>query len=346
VNKSLVKKVIFVAIAVALSAGGLLMYKPSLVTGSDAALFTSVQDRYAPPANEDSVNQHLDPQKVSLGKTLFFDPRLSGSNWISCATCHNPSLGWSDGLKTGIGQGQKALKRATPTILNAAYNYVQMWDGRFRSLEDQAMGPIGSPNEMNQDIDSLVEELKAIPGYVELFNASFPKQGINKHTIAKAIATFERTIVSGQAPFDRWVAGDESAISNAAKRGFKLFESKGHCSTCHSGYRFTDDGFHNIGLKDNDVGRFKVVPIPVTKGAFKTPTLRDIERTAPYMHNGAYNTLEEVVKHYVRGGDIKDNLSPNFKKADLNQKEISDVVEFLKTLTSPHLKIQPPRMPI
>jgi len=335
-----------VVLAVVLAGVGWLVVKTWQLYSPSSTMFSSVSGRYAPPTAAEQVNRNLDPQKVRLGKTLFFDPRLSGSNWISCATCHNPALGWSDGLKTGIGEGQKALTRATPTILNAAYNFVQMWDGRFRSLEDQALGPIASPSEMNQDINSLIKELEQIPGYVELFYLAFPNQDIDKKPIAEAIASYERTIVSRNAPFDRWVAGDESAISRAAKRGFKLFEGKGHCSTCHSGYRFTDDGFHNIGLKDDDPGRFKIVPIPVTKGAFKTPTLRDIDKTAPYMHNGAYRTLEEVVKHYVRGGDDKSNLSPNFKKAELNQKEIADVVEFLKTLSGAPREVKIPRMPI
>jgi len=341
-----VKKQLSIIISVgtlAVAAAGVGWY--SLST-SDVPLFSTVQSRYAPPGPEDKAHKKLDPLKVSLGKTLFFDPRLSGSNWISCATCHNPTLGWSDGLKTGIGEGQKTLKRATPSIVNAAYNFVQMWDGRFRSLEAQALGPIGSPNEMNQDVESLILELKGIPGYVESFEEAFKSRGITRDTIAEAIAAFERTIVTKDAPFDRWVAGDESAISSAAKRGFELFEGKGHCATCHSGYRFTDDGFHNIGLKDDDQGRFAVVPLPVTKGAFKTPTLRDIGKTAPYMHNGAYDTLEQVVKHYVRGGDNKFNLSPNFKAAELNDKEIKDVVEFLNTLNGKTPEIEIPRLPI
>lgn len=350
VNKS-VKITISAVALTAVVAGGAWFYikssddMPDLLV-SNSPLFSSIEERYAPPESIQKLSHSLDPRKVSLGKILFFDPRLSGSNWISCATCHNPSMGWSDGLKTGIGQGQKSLKRATPTILNAAYNFVQMWDGRFRSLEAQALGPIGSPNEMNQDVESLIVELKGIPGYVDLFREAFPAKGLTKETIAEAIASFERTIVSTEAPFDRWVKGDNEAISASAKRGFKLFEGKGHCSVCHTGYRFTDDGFHNIGLKDDDPGRFGVVPVPVTKGAFKTPTLRDIEKTAPYMHNGAYATLEDVVKHYVRGGDSKTNLSPNFKRAELNKSEVADLVEFLKTLTGESRKIQIPRMPI
>jgi cytochrome c peroxidase len=306
---------------------------------------TLLQSRYsAPEINEPLLNK-VNSYRVKLGKTLFFDTRLSGSNWISCATCHNPAMGWSDGLPTAIGEGQKVLGRATPTILNSAFNHLQMWDGRFRSLEDQAMGPIGAKGEMNQNPEELVAELKAIPGYVVMFNDAYPGRGITKDTISMAIASFERTIVSAPAPFDRWVAGDENAINAAAKRGFKLFEGKAHCSTCHAGYNFSDDGFHNIGLVSKDLGRFAVKAVAVTKGAFKTPTLRNIERTAPYMHNGAYKTLEEVIDHYVRGGDDKSNLSPNFKKAELNKYEKSDLLAFLRTLTSEPLNITYPDMP-
>jgi cytochrome c peroxidase len=307
-------------------------------------VFSDPKERYARPELEGHAHA-LNPQRVSLGKMLFFDPRLSGSNWISCGTCHNPTMGWSDGLPTGIGQGQRKLTRATPTILNTAYNFLQMWDGRFTSLEEQAMAPVESDVEMNQDPDELVEELKSISGYVKLFKEAFPSQGITKDTIAQSLASFQRTIVSTEAPFDRWIDGDERAISAAAKRGFELFEGKAHCSTCHSGFNFTDDGFHNIGLKSDDPGRFAVVPIPVTKGAFKTPTLRNITKTAPYMHNGAYATLEEVIDHYVRGGDDKSNLSPNFKAADLNDAEKKDLLEFLKTLTGKSRKISIPHLP-
>lgn len=302
--------------------------------------------KYAAP-NIDVLPAHgLNPVRVELGKILFFDPRLSGSNWISCGTCHNPTMGWSDGLPTAIGEGQKVLHRATPTILNAAYNHLQMWDGRFRSLEEQALAPIESKAEMNQDLDDLVRELQAIKGYVTMFNDAFPGQGITKETIAQAIASFERTIVSTEAPFDRWIKGDENAISSAAKRGFELFNGKAHCSTCHAGFNFTDDGFHNIGLKSKDPGRFGVVPVGITKGAFKTPTLRNISKTAPYMHNGAYDTLKEVIDHYARGGDDKSNLSPNFKKAELDDSEKTDLVEFLKTLSGKPMEITVPQLPI
>jgi len=301
--------------------------------------------RYKAPEIQEPLLNKVNSYRTKLGETLFFDTRLSGSNWISCATCHNPALGWSDGLPTAIGEGQKVLGRATPTILNAAYNHLQMWDGRFHSLEEQAMGPIGAKGEMNQDPEELVKELKAIPGYVAMFDDAYPGRGITRDTISMALASFERTIVSANSPFDRWVQGDVNAISPAAKRGFELFEGKAHCSTCHSGYNFTDDGFHNIGLKSEDIGRFAVTPVEVTKGAFKTPTLRNIARTAPYMHNGAYKTLEEVIDHYMRGGDDKSNLSPNFKKAELNKYEKSDLLAFLEALTSEPIKFTYPDMP-
>jgi len=302
-------------------------------------------EKYSPREVVEPILNRTNSYRVKLGKALFFDPRLSGSNWISCATCHNPTRGWSDGLPTAIGNGQKKLKRATPTILNTAYGYLQMWDGRFDSLEHQAMGPIEATGEMNQDPEKVIEELSKISGYQEMFKDAYPGRGINRDTISAALAAFQRSIVTGEAPFDRWVQGDDNAISTAAKRGFEIFEGDGHCSTCHEGYNFTDDGFHNIGLDDDDIGRFAVKQLPVLKGAFKTPTLRNIEITAPYMHNGAYQTLEQVIDHYVKGGIKKDNLSPNFKQAKLNKNQVADLIEFLKTLTSPQIKITYPELP-
>ena len=164
---------------------------------------TNLKEKYRRPELKVPVDNKLNAQRVNLGKMLFFDPRMSGSNWISCATCHNPSLGWSDGLPKARGTKQKELGRATPTILNTAFNRMQMWDGRLRTLEQQALGPIESPDEMNQNLDELVEELKAVKEYEQLFFEAYPGQGITKKTIAKAIASFERTIVATQAPFDR-----------------------------------------------------------------------------------------------------------------------------------------------
>lgn len=292
----------------------------------------------------------INPQRIELGKNLYFDPRLSGSNWISCASCHNPSLGWSDGLPTGIGHGFGKLGRNSPTIVNTALNFLQFWDGRSPSLEDQAAGPIASPGEMNQDFNELIKELEAISGYREMFEKAYPGQGISKETITKAIATFERTIISKDSPFDRWMEGDESQVSESAKKGFALFVGKAKCAVCHSGNNFSDNGFHNIGIKSldgkQDEGRFALVPVKVMKGAFKTPTLREIALSGPYMHNGIYKTLDEVVEHYNRNGDVRDNLSPNMQgPLNLTDSEKKDLVEFLKTLTGRPIQITLPILP-
>lgn len=290
----------------------------------------------------------LTPARVALGKALFFDPRLSGSNWISCASCHNPSLGWSDGLATAIGDGMKKLGRATPTIVNAAFNPVQFWDGRTRTLEAQALGPLTADAEMHGSIADMKRKLEAIAGYRAMFDAAYPGEGIGGETIAKAIASFERTVLSTDSPFDRWMRGDRHAVSESAKRGFEVFRGAGRCETCHSGYNFTDNGFHNIGIKESagreDLGRYTQVKLAILKGAFKTPTLRNVALTGPYMHNGCYQTLAEVVEHYARGGDVKDNLSPDMKPLQLSERDKQDLVEFMKSLTgSPTVTV--PQLP-
>jgi cytochrome c peroxidase len=307
------------------------------------------RDRYLrPSAAPAPADNQVTPDRVLLGKTLFFDPRLSGSNWISCATCHNPGLGWSDGLPTGWGHGMKKLGRAPPTILNTAFNPIQMWDGRKSTLEDQALGPIGADVEMNQPLPELVAKLSKIEGYRAMFKKAYPSEQISEATIAKAIASFERTVISTESAFDRWRMGDSRAISASARRGFETFTGKANCETCHSGFNFTDNGFHNIGVRNEgpeDVGRFGQRPVASLKGAFKTPTLRDIALTAPYMRNGAYRTLEEVVEHYDRGGDVKDNLSPEIKPLHLTVQEKADLVEFMKSLTGKPMQLAMPQLP-
>jgi len=315
---------------------------------ADSGQSAVLQAYLRPPTVPAPADNVPNAARIELGKALFFDPRLSGSNWISCATCHNPALGWSDALPTGIGHNGKQLSRATPTILNTAYLPVLMWDGRSGSLEDQALGPVESADEMHQDPDVLVGKLASIPGYRTLFERAYPGQGISKATIAKAIASFERTIVSGEAPFDRWVQGQSDAISASAKRGFELFTNEANCVACHSGFNFTDGSFHNIGVIDPgpaDNGRFAVKPLKAMRGAFKTPTLRDIALTAPYMRNGIYRTLEEVVEHYVRGGDVRENLSAEIHPLNLSAQDKRDLVEFMLTLTAAPVSVQLPVLP-
>jgi cytochrome c peroxidase len=210
-----------------------------------------------------------------------------------------------------------------------------MWDGRAGSLEEQALGPIRADVEMNLPVEQLMAKLQAIPEYAPLFQTAFPKEGMKPETIAKAIATYERTVVSGRAPFDRWIEGDTKAISEEAKRGFVLFNTKGACANCHSGWNFTDDSFHDIGLASADIGRGKILPgIAKMQHAFKTPGLREITRRGPYMHDGSSATLETVMDHYDEGGINRPSRSELMKPLGLSQQEKADLVAFMKTLTS------------
>jgi cytochrome c peroxidase len=282
-----------------------------------------------------------------LGRALFFDPRLSASGSTSCATCHHPGLSWSDGLSVARGAQMRPLERRTPTILNLAWAPALFWDGRADTLEDQALAPIQSEREMNLPLDQLIARLQGIRGYRDLFARAYPGEPLAAPAVAKAIATFERGIVSAQAPFDRWIAGEPRAISPAAERGFVLFTGKARCSTCHTGWRFTDDGFYDIGIAADDVGRGKVVPqIPLAHFAFKTPTLRNVAERAPYLHNGSASTLAEVIDLYDRGGVThRPSLSPEIKPLALTAPEKKDLVAFLESLTSVDQEVRVPALP-
>jgi cytochrome c peroxidase len=274
-------------------------------------------------------------EKASLGKKLYFDTRLSVTSAQSCASCHSPGFGWGDGLPVGVGYGMAKLGRRSPTIVNAAWGAVFMWDGRLADLEEQALGPITSPGEMNMPIEQLMARLQSIAEYKPLFAAAFPNEAMSAKTLAEAIATFERTVVSERAPFDLWIEGNEKAISEEAKRGFALFNTKAQCSSCHEGWSFTNEGFQDIGLPSEDVGRGKFLPDVVKmQHAFKTPGLREIARRGPYMHDGSIATLEQVVDHYDAGGIDRPSRSDLMKPLGLTAQEKADLVVFLKTLTS------------
>jgi cytochrome c peroxidase len=284
------------------------------------------------------------PEKANLGKKLYFDTRVSGHNLLSCAACHNPGYGWGDGQPKGVGDLMHVLGRRSPTIINAAYRQIFMWDGRMPTLEDQALGPIQAEPEMNMSLDELMARLKAIPEYPPLFAAAFPGEGISPKTVAKAIATYERTVVSGRAPFDDWIDGDEKAISEDAKRGFVLFNTKAACNKCHSGWNFTDDSFHDIGLSDADIGRGKFLPSVIKmQQAFKTPGLREIGRRGPYMHDGSVPTLMAVVEHYNKGGVERASRSDLIKPLSLTAQEQADLVAFMGTLDS---NVYPTAVPV
>lgn len=297
-------------------------------------------------------NNKPNAERIELGKMLFFDPRLSGDGNMSCATCHSPLFGWSDGLPTAKGFKSKVLGRASPTVTNSAYNSLQMWDGRKKSLEDQALGPMLSSAEMNVDISMAIKFLKGNATYVYAFEKAYPSHDISNETLAMAIASFERTVISNNSPFDSWIKGDKAAMTAQQVNGFKLFVNpeKANCAVCHSAPNFSDSGFHNIGLaswgqENPDMGRYAIKPIKLMKGAFKTPTLRDITLSAPYFHDGSAITLNDVMDHYEIGGVVKTNLSPNMKKLTLTQKERADLVEFMKALTSPQTPFVLPILP-
>src|SRR3984957_4661936 len=244
---------------------------PSVPSGSSDANATLADYRRPPKLPVPRTNP-MTPDKVALGQMLFFDPRLSGSGAISCASCHNPALGWSDALPKGLGHMGGRLGRHTPTILNVAYGEPYFWDGRAATLEDQAKGPLTSAKEMDMPADLAITRLQSIPGYVAAFDRAFPGKGVSLETFAAAVASYERTVVSNAAPFDKWVAGDEQAVPPAAKRGFVLFNGKAHCAVCHAGWRMSDDGFHDIGLPGTDRGRAAVAPgIVQLEHAFKPP---------------------------------------------------------------------------
>lgn len=284
--------------------------------------------------------------EVLLGKTLFFDPRLSINEQQSCASCHNPELGFSDGLEFSIGTMGKKVGRNTPQIYNLAWNVTFFWDGRAKTLEEQALGPIEAGGEMNMPLTTLVPKLQKVKGYQKLFTDAYGKDSINKENIGKAIAAFERTIVVDNTPFDKYMKGDKDAISPDAINGMALFQGKARCIQCHDGPNFTDNSFHNIGVLGEDPGRGKFMPEndKSLEGAFKTPGLRNIIYSAPYMHDGSEGTLEDVVKFYNKGGNGHPHTSKLIVPLNLTEKEIMDIVAFLGTLNQP-LVIERPKIP-
>lgn len=292
----------------------------------------------------------LTPEKVALGKQLYFDKRLSGDNTVSCASCHDPNKGWSNGEQFATGVRGQMGGRNAPTIINAAYSYYQFWDGRALYVEGQALGPIQNPIEMDMKLEDLVPKLNAIEGYRKQFQEVFGTD-VTSDGIAKAIAAFERTVLSGNAPYDRFQAGDQDALSESAQRGMELFFGKAHCSACHVPPLFTDLAFHNIGVgmdgEEPDAGRQAHSELLGDRGSFKTPGLREIARSGPYMHDGSLKSLEDVVNYYDKGGTPNDQLDESIFPLKLTPAEKKDLVQFLKEgLSSPDYPlIEAPRLP-
>jgi cytochrome c peroxidase len=283
---------------------------------------------------------------VALGKLIFFDTRVSRDNSISCASCHNPNHAFADPGTVSRGVGGKFGTRNSPTLLNAAYLKAHFWDGRAKTLEEQADGPITNPVEMDQPHAQLVQKLASYPEYADLFSMAFGPGGVTIERIQKAVASFERTVLSGNSPFDRYqYGGDKNAMSPSAIRGLAIFKDpkKGNCAVCHTIDEtfalFTDSAFHNLGVgmdptgELRDPGRYEQTKSDADRGAFKTPTLRNIAQTAPYMHDGSQKTLREVVDFYVGGGNSNPHLDKEVRELKLSQQERADLVAFLEHLT-------------
>lgn len=299
--------------------------------------------------------------KAELGKKLFFDPRLSGSGQISCASCHDPDLAFADGRTVSFGHERKELKRNAPSVLNTAFNETFFWDGRADSLEQQAMDVINNVDEMHSNEQLVKEKLGRIPDYTNEFAQVFGSPEITLARVGMAIATFERTVTSRGNDFDSFLRGDTNALSDEAIRGLHLFRTDARCVNCHNGPNFTDNKFHNEGLtyygrKLEDLGRYAVTKNPADVGKFKTPSLRNIARTAPYMHNGLFD-LDGVLNMYNAGmatvrpkPEQKDDplfpvKSSHLRPLGLNKQDLADLKAFLESLTETRLRMRPPQLP-
>lgn len=289
--------------------------------------------------------------KVELGKRLYFDKRLSRDGTVACATCHDPKKGWTD--QSPVSSGIRAQKggRSAPTVLNSAYMEVQFWDGRAKSLEEQAKGPIANPVEMGFTHQEMVDRITGLEGYKPYFKKAFGDEVIGIDRVAQAIASFERTVLTGNSPYDKWQAGDKNAMSAAAVRGHALFNDpkKANCAICHDGFNFSDSDFHNLGVgmdaKKPDLGRWEVTKNEKDKGAFKTPTLRNLADTAPYMHDGSEKTLKDVVHFYNVGGRKNQWLDGRIHPLGLTPSEEDDLVAFLGALNGDKHVVEAPELP-
>jgi cytochrome c peroxidase len=327
--------------ASALAAAGLLVLAPtgpvySQGVGAPPGLARIKQD-YRRPAARPIENRAL----VDLGHDLFFDPRISASGKTACASCHFPELGYVVTDARPLNDSGKPTSRKSQPLIGLGYagNAPVGWDGRSPTLEAQAKASIASGSMSMREtntpvrVEAIEERIRSAPDYAAKFNAALPGKPIDIDSIAQAVAAFERTLEPGVAPFDRWVGGDDAVISESAKRGFALFTGKAGCAACHSGWRFTDDQFHDIGTTTTDQGRGREVKDAALNFAFKTPTLRSVALRAPYMHNASVATLIDVVRHYEKGGIDRPSRSPMLVPIQLTEAERLDLVAFMETLS-------------
>jgi len=285
-------------------------------------------------------DSRLTAARVALGRSLFFDPVLSENNTVACASCHQPLHGFAapDARAIGI-HGQFGLRNA-PSLLNRAYGRRFFWDGRVGSLEEQALKPLANPKELGSSVAAALKRLRENASYAEQFRQAFTTGGaeaVNAENLGKALASFQRTLLFGDSPVDRFRANDASALSDAERQGLWLYESRGRCWRCHSGHNFTDESFHNTGVRWGkrpvDLGRFAVTSLEADAGKFKTPTLRGVTLTAPYMHDGSVKTLRDVVQFYNRGGVKNPNLDPDIRPLNLSDTDVDHLVAFLEAMS-------------
>ena len=282
-------------------------------------------------------SNRLTPPKVALGRKLFFDPLLSRDETISCATCHDSKRSFTDGRAIAVGVLGRKGRRNVPTLVNRGYGSLQFWDGRSTGLEEQVLQPIENPTEMDMTVLEALEILRRDPSYVELFERAFSRS-VDAEGLAQALASYVRTILSGDAPIDRYLGGARDALSVEARRGLRIFRGKGNCTVCHVGPNFTDERFHNTGVAWRegqllDFGRFAVTAGERDRGSFKTPTLRQVAETAPYMHDGSLASLTDVVEFYDQGGNSNPYLDPELRPLRLTPEEKASLVAFLRVLS-------------
>ena len=290
-------------------------------------------DLYMPGPEDNPLTR----EKVQLGRKLFSDPILSRDKSLACAGCHEPERAFTDGRAVSEGVSGRKGSRHVPTLVNRGYGVSFFWDGRISSLEEQVLQPIQLPEEMDMTLEEVVARLKQNSDYRQRFREAFGTQ-INSEGLAKALASYVRTILSGDSGFDHYLNGERDALSEREREGLRIFRGKGNCTACHLGPTLTDENFHNTGIawRDGqllDPGRFKVTGKKEDRGAFKTPTLREIPRTAPYMHDGSVATLEEVIEFYSRGGNPNSYLDPELRPLQLTAEEKKTLLAFLRSLS-------------
>lgn len=310
-----------------------------------------------PPAKLTDLEDPPTPESVRLGRWLFFDKRLSADNTVACASCHRPENAFSEPTPTSTGIDGQVGGRKAPSFTNMAWATLPhfFWDGRAKSLEDQAGGPMINPIEMGmKNHDEVVAKLSKIDGYKKYFKEAFGSEEISIDRVTKSIADYEKTRMSGNSPWDRWRAGDHDAASNDVKKGHRLFFGNAFCNNCHKGPNFTDSDFHNLGVgwdpekkEFADIGRYAVSKEEKDKGAFKTPSIRDLSRRAPYMHDGSVKTLREVVQLYAKGGipnpQLDRKVDRNYAEhLDLTEEQITQLVKFMESLEGEGYQDTPP----